>query len=282
MSTATTPWNRVSRRPLADVLDELRAARTLAFDELRPGIVVMSVNRPDRGNSQTVEMFGEIAWTAHTLRNAPLRSLIITGAGGKTFCTGFDLAEVDELTRMSVSEFTDLVETAAAGSTGLRALPYPVIAAVSGPAAGGGLSLALAADIRIADQTASFSAGFVRIGLSIGELGTSWNLVKLLGPGRAAEMAFTGRTVRAAEAFRIGLADRLTDTGTALDAAIELAEEIAKNSDDSMRSTKNALVRNMENTSFRSALELENRGQALLVQVPTTRNALLKTGDAAS
>ena len=223
MSTATTRWNRVSRRPLADVLDELRTARTLTFDEHGPGVVVMSVNRPHRANSQTVEMFGEIAWAAATLRNAPLRALIITGAGGKAFCTGFDLDEVEIIARLSVPEFTDLVETAAAGSTGMRALPYPVIAAVSGPAAGGGLSLALAADIRIADQSASFSAGFVRVGLSIGELGTSWNLVRLIGPGRAAEMAYTGRTVRAAEAVRIGLADRLTETGTALDAAIELA-----------------------------------------------------------
>jgi enoyl-CoA hydratase/carnithine racemase len=176
---------------------------------------------------------------------------------------------------MSVPEFTDLVETAASGSTGLRALPYPVIAAVSGPAAGGGLSLALAADIRIADNTASFSAGFVRVGLSIGELGTSWNLVRLIGPGRAAELAFTGRTVRAAEALRIGLADRLTETGSALDAAIELAETIAENSDDSTRSTKNALIRNLENNSFRSALEVDTRGQTLAVQVPTTRSALM-------
>jgi enoyl-CoA hydratase/carnithine racemase len=275
MSTATSHWNRVSRRPLADVLDELRTARTLTFDEQRRGIVVMSVNRPHRANSQTVEMFGEIAWATTTLRNAPVRALIVTGAGGKAFCTGFDLDEVDVLTRMSVSDFTDLVETAASGSTGLRALPYPVIAAVSGPAAGGGLSLALAADIRIADNTASFSAGFVRVGLSIGELGTSWNLIRLIGPGRAAELAFTGRTVRAAEALRIGLADRLTETGTALDAAIELAETIGQNSDDSMRSTKNALVRNLENNSFRSALEVDNRGQALAVQVPTTRSALV-------
>jgi enoyl-CoA hydratase/carnithine racemase len=275
MSTATTRWNRVSRRPLGDVLDELRTASTLTFDEHPHGIVVMSVNRPHRANSQTVEMFGEIAWATATLRNASARALIITGAGGKAFCTGFDLDEVDVLTRMSVSDFTDLVETAASGSTGLRALPYPVIAAVSGPAAGGGLSLALAADIRIADKTASFSAGFVRVGLSIGELGTSWNLIRLIGPGRAAELAFTGRTVRAAEAQRIGLADRLTETGTALDAAIELAEIIAQNSDDSMRSTKNALVRNLENNSFRSALEVDNRGQALAVQVPTTRSALV-------
>jgi enoyl-CoA hydratase/carnithine racemase len=273
--TTTSHWNRVSRRPLADVLSELRTARTLTFDEHPHSIVVMSVNRPHRANSQTVEMFGEIAWATATLRNAPLRALIITGAGGKAFCTGFDLDEVEIIARMSVPEFTDLVETAASGSTGLRALPYPVIAAVSGPAAGGGLSLALAADIRIADNTASFSAGFVRVGLSIGELGTSWNLVRLIGPGRAAELAFTGRTVRAAEAHRIGLADRLTENGPSLDAAIELAETIAQNSDDSMRSTKNALVRNLENNSFRSALEVDNRGQALAVQVPTTRSALV-------
>ena len=276
MSTATTRWNRVSRRPLSDVLDELRTARTLTFDEHPHGIVVMSVNRPHRANSQTIEMFGEIAWATATLRNAPLRALIVTGAGGKAFCTGFDLDEVDVLTRMSVQEFTDLVETAASGSTGLRALPYPVIAAVSGPAAGGGLSLALAADIRIADNTASFSAGFVRVGLSIGELGTSWNLIRLIGPGRAAELAFTGRIVRAVEALRIGLADRLTETGTALDAAIELAETIGQNSDDSMRSTKNALVRNLENNSFQSALEVDNRGQALALQAPATRSALRK------
>lgn len=133
--TTTSRWNRVSRRPLADILDELRAASTLTFDDHGHGVVVMSVNRPHRANSQTIEMFGEIAWATAALRNAQLRALIITGAGGKAFCTGFDLDEVDVLTRMSVSEFTDLVETAASGSTGLRALPYPVIAAVSGPAA---------------------------------------------------------------------------------------------------------------------------------------------------
>jgi len=266
MGTVTTQWNRVSRRALTDVLDELRTARTLAFDDHGDGVVVMAINRPERANSQTVEMFGEIAWAATLLRNAPLRALIVTGAGGKAFCTGFDLAEVDVLTRMSVPEFTDLIETAGAMSTGLRALPYPVIAAVSGPAAGGGLSLALAADVRIADETASFSAGFVRIGLSIGELGTSWNLIRLIGPGRAAEVAFTGRTVRAAEAVRIGLADRRVETGTALDAAIELARTIADNSDENVRSTKNAFVRNLENNSYASALEIDNRGQALAFQ----------------
>ncbi|MDT7762777.1 MAG: hypothetical protein QOC63_2197, partial [Mycobacterium sp.] len=98
MNAVTTGWNRVSRRPVADVLDELRTARTLAFDDRGDGIVVMSVDRPHRGNSQTVEMFGEIAWSAAVLRSAPVRALIVTGSGGKTFCTGFDLDEVDVLT----------------------------------------------------------------------------------------------------------------------------------------------------------------------------------------
>lgn len=271
--TVSTRWNRVSRRPLDDVLDELRSAHTLAFDHHGDGVVVMMVNRPDRGNSQTIEMFGEIAWATSILRNAPLRALVVTGAGGKTFCTGFDLDEVEVIAKLSVSDFTDLVETAAAGSTGLRTLPYPVIAAVGGPAAGGGLSLALAADLRVADQTSSFSAGFVRIGLSIGELGTSWNLTRLIGSGRAAEMAYTGRTVHAVEAHRIGLADRLAEK-TALEAALELAETIAGNSEHSMRSTKNAFVRSLEINSFRSALEMENRGQVLAACVDETRDML--------
>src|ERR1700761_9237187 len=102
MTTATSHWNRVSRRPVADVLDELGTASTLSFEECRGGILVMSVNRPHRANSQTVEMFGEIAWATAVLRSATLRALIVTGAGGKAFCTGFDLDEVEVISRMSV------------------------------------------------------------------------------------------------------------------------------------------------------------------------------------
>ena len=125
-------WNRVATRPMADILAELGQANTLTFTEPRPGIGLMSVNRPDRGNSQTVEMFGEIAWYAHTLRKAPLRALVITGAGGATFCTGFDLAEVAVIAKMTIPEFNELVDTASAGTSGLRALPVPVTPLRSG------------------------------------------------------------------------------------------------------------------------------------------------------
>ncbi|BBZ74834.1 putative enoyl-CoA hydratase echA12 [Mycolicibacterium anyangense] len=259
-------WNRVAMRTMADVCAELGQAKTLTIAEPRPGIAVMSVNRPERGNSQTVEMFGEIAWYANTLRKAPLRALIVTGAGGSTFCTGFDLNEVQAIATMTIPEFNELVDTASAGTSGLRSLPYPVIAAVSGPAAGGGLSLALSADIRLATPAASFSAGFVRIGLSIGELGASWHLARLIGPARAAEISFTGRTVKAVEAVKLGLANRIVpvEGEEIVSAAIELAEHISTNGAEGIRATKNSLIRNAEIDSFARALELENRSQAVV------------------
>jgi len=258
-------WNRVSLRAMPDILAELGQAKTLAISEPRPGIAVMAVNRPDRGNSQTVEMFGEIAWYADVLRKAPLRALIITGAGGATFCTGFDLQQVEVIAKMTISEFNELVDTASAGTSGLRSLPYPVIAAISGPVAGGGLSLALSADIRLATPTASFSAGFVRIGLSIGELGASWHLARVIGPARAAEISFTGRTVKAVESVRMGLANRIVpvDGEQVVTAAIELAEEIAANGAEGVRASKNSLIRSAEIDSFVAALELENRSQVV-------------------
>jgi enoyl-CoA hydratase/carnithine racemase len=260
-----TQWNRVSSRPIEDVVAELEQARTLTIATPRPGIAVMSVNRPDRGNSQTVEMFGEIAWYAHVLRKAPLRALIITGAGGAAFCTGFDLAEVEIITQMDIPEFTELVETAAAGTSGLRALPFPVIGAISGPVAGGGLSLALAADIRLGVASASFSAGFVRIGLSIGELGASWHLSRLIGPAKAAEISFTGRTVRSEEAVKLGLLNRMVEGqgDEVVNAAIELAETIAANGAVGVRATKSTMLRSAEINSFLAALELENRSQTV-------------------
>lgn len=258
-------WNRVSTRPMADILAELGQANTLTIAEPRPGIVVIWVNRPDRGNSQTVEMFGEIAWYAHTLRKAPLRALIITGAGGATFCTGFDLQEVAVIAQMTIPEFNELVDTASAGTSGLRSLPCPVIAAISGPVAGGGLSLALSADIRLATESASFSAGFVRVGLSIGELGASWHLSRVVGPARAADISFTGRTVKAQEAVRMGLANRIVpgEGEDVVTAAIELAEAISENGAEGIRATKNSLIRSAEIDSFISALELENRSQVV-------------------
>ena len=142
----------------------------------------------------------------------------------------------------------------------------PVIAAVNGPATGGGLALALAADIRIGSPGARFNAAFVRIGLSAGDLGTSWLLPRLIGPARAAEFAYTGRFIEAEEAERIGLLNRVVPPGDLLDATLELAGQIAANSPGGVQLSKRALQANMEAASYAAALELENRGQALLTR----------------
>jgi len=248
--------------------------QTLAFEVAEAGLGVLRINRPERMNSQTVRMFAEYGLAARTLRDSRLRALILTGAGERAFCAGFDLDEVDVITRMGVREFLQFQETAAGGMQSLRHLPFPVIAAVHGAAAGGGLALALAADIRLVSPTAKFSAAFLRIGLSMGELGTSYNLSRLIGPGRAAEIGYSGRIVCAEEAVAIGLANRVVPADRLYDEAVALARLIAANSPGGVRMSKRAIQRNQEITSYAAALELENRGQALLTRTADMPEAL--------
>ena len=248
--------------------------QTLAFEVAEAGLGVLRINRPERMNSQTVRMFAEYGPAARALRDSRLRALILTGAGERAFCAGFDLDEVDVITRMGVREFLQFQETAAGGIQSLRHLPFPVIAAVHGAAAGGGLALALAADIRLVSPTAKFSAAFLKVGLSMGELGTSYNLSRLIGPGRAAEVGYSGRIVGAEEAVAIGLANRVVPTDRLYDEAVALARLIAANSPGGVRMSKRAIQRNQEITSYAAALELENRGQALLTRTADMPEAL--------
>lgn len=257
-----------------DLPGALRDLATLNFTVIDGRIGVLRMNRPDRMNSQTSEMFAEFGIAARSLRDLPLRALILTGAGDKAFCAGFDLEQIDILTRMGPLEFVRYIEMCTSGIQGLRELPYPVIAAVHGAATGGGLSLALAADIRLVAPTAKFSAAFVKLGLSMGELGTSYNLPRLVGPGRAAEISFTGRIVGAEEAERIGLANRVVPSESLFDEALAMARTIAQNSPGGIRMSKTAIQRNQEITSYAAALELENRGQSLLTTTADMPEAL--------
>ncbi|WP_051518029.1 enoyl-CoA hydratase/isomerase family protein [Intrasporangium chromatireducens] len=247
---------------------------TLKLDVLDHGVVVMTVNRPDRMNSQTVKMFEEFNTVGYALRDSDARALILRGAGERAFCAGFDLDEIDVITTMGVRDFLQFQELATGGMSGIRHLPFPVIAAIHGAAAGGGLALALAADIRLVAPTAKFSAAFVKLGLSVGELGTSWQLTRLVGPGRAAEIAYTARLVHAEEAVRIGLANRLVPSAELMDEAIALGSRIASNSPGGIRVSKRALQRNQEISSYAAASEIENRGQTMLARSPDMPEAL--------
>jgi enoyl-CoA hydratase/carnithine racemase len=246
----------------------------LTFEVLPGDIGVLRINRPDRMNSQTIRMFTEYGEAAFALRDAPLRALIVTGTGTRAFCAGFDLDQVHRITEMGVREFLKFQETATGGIQGIHFLPYPVIAAIHGPATGGGLALALAADIRLCDPAAKFSAAFVKVGLSVGELGTSYHLTRLVGPARAADIGYTARVVGADEAERIGLVNRVVPTDELFDAAVAMAQQISENSPAGVRMSKRAIQRNMEVSSYAAALELENRGQALMTRTADMPEAL--------
>jgi enoyl-CoA hydratase/carnithine racemase len=247
---------------------------TMRVEQVGPATLLVTLNRPERLNAQTNQMFGELEELGFSLRGRPeIRVVIFTGAG-RAFSAGFDLGEAEELENDGALGMLRRQELAARSMHAIRLIPVPVIAAVNGPATGGGFALALAADIRLASPTARFNAAFVRIGLSSGDLGSSWLTPRLIGLGRAAEMLFTGRLIDADEAERIGLVNAIHPAEELLPAALEMADAIAANSPGGVKLSKRALQSNMEVTSYAAALELENRGQALLTRTDDMREAL--------
>jgi enoyl-CoA hydratase len=138
-----------------------------------------------------------------------------------------------------------------------------VIAAVNGPAAGGGLALALGADIRVAAASARFNVAFVRIGLSGCDIGVSWMLPRLIGASKAWELMLTGRIIDAETADRIGLVSRVVPDGEVVDAALAIADEIIANSPFGVWMTKEVMWSNLEIGSLHAGIDLENRTQIL-------------------
>jgi enoyl-CoA hydratase/carnithine racemase len=247
---------------------------TLTIERPRPEILIARLNRPERLNAMTYEMFDEFT-SLQVLADSDeaVRVLIITGAG-RAFCAGLDLDLAAELPGMSVTEMMAGQKVWAASLAGFRHMDTPVIAAVNGPAAGAGMALALAADIRIASPTAKFNAAFVKIGLTGGDVGTSWLLPRIVGFGRANEMLLTGRFVEAEEALRIGLVTEIAPGDDLMHRAIATAELICGNSPFGMQMTKRVVQTNVDAGSLDAAIELENRNQILAAQTDDMAEAL--------
>lgn len=199
---------------------------------------------------------------------------MLTGAG-RAFCAGLDLheppardaappaSEEDAVRRRSPQAALHVQQAIASLVPKLRSLPQPVIAAVNGPAAGGGFALALAGDIRIAAASARFNAAFVKIGLSGCDIGVSWLLPRLIGAGLSHELLLTGRFVDAAEALRIGLVSRVTEDGAVVGAALETAALICANSPMGVWMTKEVAWSRLEVGSLQAGIDLENRTQVM-------------------
>lgn len=247
---------------------------TLTVERPRPEIVVATLDRPDRLNAITFAMFDEFVELQREVEDdEQARVLVMTGSG-RAFCAGLDLDEAAQLPAMPAATMLKGQESWARSIAGFRHLTKPVIAAVNGAAAGAGFALALAADIRFASSTAKFNAAFVKIGLSGGDVGTSWALPRLVGLGTAYEILLTGRFVDAEEALRLGLVTDVVPAEELLDRAFETAELIIGNSPVGMALTKAVVQHNVDAPSLEAALALENRNQVLATRTDDMVEAL--------
>ena len=242
------------------------------------GVALLTLNRPEKLNAMDVALVQELHEALEEVgADRACRAIVLTGAG-RGFCAGLDLAGYgtapDGDGRGAVGAGFATQQHIASLVPRLRALHQPVIAAVNGPAAGGGLALALASDIRIAARSARFNVAFVRIGLSGCDIGTSWLLPRLIGASRAWELMLTGRVIDSQEADQIGLVARVVDDDALLDAALETAALIAANSPWGVRMTKEVAWSQLEVGSLQAGIDLENRTQIMSSFTEDMREAM--------
>ncbi len=238
------------------------------------GVVLATLNRPERRNALTREMFDCLAALQADVDAEPAtRVLVLTGAG-LGFCAGIDLDIAAELPEMGADEIYAEQQHWANTIAGFSRMRTPVIAAVTGAAAGAGLSLALAADIRICTPSARFNVAFVRIGLSAGDVGCSWALLRIVRarPGDGDHAHRPVRGCRGSGRDRARLPGR--SEAELLDRALETAAAISANSPFRIQLSKEVVHANVDAPSLEAALELENRNQVLASRSPDMIEAL--------
>ena len=243
------------------------------LDRPAPGVALVTLNYPERMNSMSFDAMVPLRDLLRGLSvDNDVRAVVLTGAGAG-FCSGADqsgergrMPHVQGLTQVGVAlramEILDEVVLA------LRSMHQPVIAAVNGPAVGGGLCLALACDIRLAAEGAWFRAAGINNGLTASELGLSYLLPRAIGSSRAFEIMLTGRDVDAAEAERIGLVSRVLRAGQLVEAAVETGSRICRFSRPGVELTKRTLWSGLDAASLEAHMRSEGLGQ-LLVRLTT-------------
>ena len=237
------------------------------------GVATITLNRPDRLNALTFEVYAELLGTFRALDVEPgVRVVVITGEGG-AFCSGGDVREIigPLLARdpAGLLEFTTMTCDLIAA---IRACRRPVVAAVNGTAAGAGAVIATACDVRVAAASAKIAFLFTKVGLSGADMGAAWLLPRIVGLGRAAEILMTGDFVEAEEAHRIGLYNRVVPDGQALSAALELATRLASGPAGALAVTKRALDEEWA-MGLAEALAAEARAQAACMESTDFREA---------
>ena len=252
---------------------------TILFERQGP-IGILTLNRPERLNAIDHEMLRELrAFFDDRHRDYATRMIIVTGAG-RGFCAGLDLkARADQGDWQPgtgpVQNSYTFQEDIADLVVKMRRCPQPLIAAVNGPATGGGLSIAIACDIRIGTEMARFACSFLNLGLGGADVGSSYHLPKIVGAAHAADLLYSGRIVDAAEAKEMGLITKILPADELIPTAIATANGIlAKASPMGLRLTKEVLNETVTGISLENALKLENRNQILMGQTADAREAI--------
>ena len=231
------------------------------------GVAVITFNRPKALNALNAALLAEFCTVLDSVENdTDVRVLILTGTGERAFVAGADITEIHQLGPLGAKRFA----RRGAESIGrLCALPIPVVAAVNGFALGGGTEMALGCDFIYAAQSAKFGLPEINLGIIPGFGGTQ-RLPRLIGPGLAREMIYTGRMIDAEEALQMGLVNRVCPDDQLMETVRETAKLIAAKGRVSLRAAKHAINAGL-NVDLASGLALENDAFALCLTSPDAR-----------
>lgn len=242
--------------------------------EREDGVAVMTIDRQEKLNALDRQVVEEIGQSLLELEAEEPRAIVVTGAGERAFIAGADIRAMSVMDPIEAKRFSEIGHAAMAL---LDRSPVPTIAAVNGFALGGGCEVALACDVRIAAENATF--GFPEVGLGIlPGMGGTQRLPRLIGPALAKELIFTGRRIGADEARELGLVNRVVGQGEALSAAKELAAEISANGPLAVRHAKAAANRALD-VDLVSGLEYEADQFALLFATEDAREGMTAFGE---
>jgi 2-(1,2-epoxy-1,2-dihydrophenyl)acetyl-CoA isomerase len=228
------------------------------LEATKDGVAILTLNRPDRLNAMSGEMLDAMLEALPRLADDPAVGAIVLTGAGRGFCAGGDvkaMAEGREFGGTTLEEKAQALRARMEVSRWLHELPKPTIAMVRGAAAGAGLSLALACDLRVASENARFATAFARVGYS-GDFGGSWFLTQLVGTGKARELYYTADIVDANQALGLGMVNRVVADAALEDETLALARKLANGPRVALRYMK----RNMnaaETNSLKEHLDLE-------------------------
>jgi enoyl-CoA hydratase/carnithine racemase len=230
----------------------------------------ITLDRPEKLNAITFEVYREL--TDFFASNVPERVIVITGAG-KGFCSGGDVNEIiGSLLKMDTQGLLQFTRMTCDLVKNIRLMRKPVLAAVNGACAGAGAVIAAACDMRFASETAKFAFLFTKVGLSGADMGAAYLLPRIVGFGRASELLMTGAFIDAAEAYRIGLVNRVYPASDLLEDVQGFAASLAHGPAFGLAMTKEMLNRELS-AELEQALEWEAQAQAICMQTPDFHEA---------